>query len=69
MSSSRTGAATLGAQRGNADRPSSPDVADPVRIGHANVRQEDLVEMGSAVSLAERAHLDAGRPHVADEER
>src|SRR5579885_2746606 len=24
--------------------------------------------MGSAVSLAERAHLDTGRPHVADEE-
>jgi len=35
-----------------------------VRARHAHVLEEDLVEAGVARHLHERAHADAGRPHV-----
>ena len=40
------------------------DLADDVLDGHLHVGEEDLVELGLAGDLAERAHLDARRVHV-----
>jgi hypothetical protein len=51
-----------------ADPPALALAADAGRVGHAHVGEEDLVELGLAGDLEERAHLDPGRLHV-DEER
>ncbi len=50
-----------------ATRQPSPDVADPVGVGHPHVGQVDLVELGLAGHLAQRADLDPRRVHVEGE--
>ena len=54
-------------QRREGDVPAVVDVAEAVRVGHPDVGEEDLVEAGPAGHLAQRADLDARRPHVDDE--
>ncbi len=49
--------------------PALADVAEPLRVGDADVGEEDLVELGVAGDLAQRPHLDARRLHVDDEVR
>ena len=54
-------------QRALGDLPAVADLADPVRVRDPRVGQEDLVELGLAGELAERADLDPGRGHVEGE--
>ena len=49
--------------------PALADVADALGVGDAGVGEEDLVELGFAGHLAQRAHLDAGLVHVDEEVR
>ena len=58
----------LVAERGEDDAEARVEVADAVRVGHAHVGEEDLVEPRGPGHLAQRAHLDPRRVHV-DEER
>ena len=41
------------------DRPSAVHLADDVPVGNTDVGEEHLVELGGAVDLAQRPHLDA----------
>ena len=54
-------------QRGEPDRPAVVDAAQHLRLVHAHVVEEDLVELGVAGDLLERLHRDAGRVHVEQE--
>ena len=49
------------AQRRLRDTPPAVHLADHVVVWDAHVGQEHLVEVGDAVDLAQRPHLDAGR--------
>jgi hypothetical protein len=52
---------------GNA--PAVADLADHVVDGNLDPGEEDLVELGLARDLAQRANLDTGRAHVDDQTR
>ncbi len=51
------------------DVPALSDLADHVLDGNLDTGEEDLVELGLARDLAQRANLDAGRAHVDDQAR
>ena len=53
-------------QRRHRDLPALADRAEQVLLGHLDVAEEDLVELGVTGDLPERPHLDAGRVHVGD---
>ena len=54
-------------EHGAGDPPPVVDLAEDVGHGHAHAVEEDLVEVGLAGELAQRAHRDAGVVHVDDE--
>ncbi len=54
-------------QRRVGDLPACPDLAQPAGVGYRHVGEEDLVELGLAGELAQRADLDPGRVHVQHE--
>ena len=56
-------------ERRHRDLPAAADLAEEVLDGHPNVGEEDLVELGLARDLAQRADLHARRVHVDDEVR
>ena len=64
----RTRAATdrraLVHQRGHGHPPAVAHATDAVGVGHADVGEVDLVELGLAGHLAQRTDLDARRVHV-----
>ena len=55
-------------QRGERDLPSLPDRTQPLRIRHAHIGEEHLVEVRRARHLMDRPDLDARRFHVEEEE-
>ncbi len=56
-------------QRGQAHLPAVVDLAEHLRLVHAHVVEEDLVELRVAGDLLERLHRHAGRLHVEQEVR
>ena len=54
-------------QRRHRDLPAASDLAEHLRHGHLDAREEHLVELGVARQLPERANLDPGAAHVDDE--
>ena len=46
------------------DVPAVAHLTDALGVGDARVGEEDLVELGLARHLAQRAHLDTGLVHV-----
>ena len=56
-------------QRGERDLPPLPHRAEPLRIGHAHIGEEHLVEVRRARHLVDRPDLDPRRAHVEEEER
>src|SRR4030095_17058119 len=63
----RTDRDALVHERREGDVPPVADGAEPVRIRHPDVGEEDLVEGGAAVDLLDRPRLHARGPHVADD--
>ena len=61
--------AALEAERGHGDLPPVVHAADDVLLRAAGVVEEHLVELGRAVGLHDRAHLDAGLLHRHEEVR
>src|SRR5262245_17618049 len=59
----------LGAERRLGDTPGAVHRADDVVVRDPHVGQEYLVEVGDAVDLTQRPHLDPGRRHVEHEVR
>src|SRR5262245_4378724 len=55
-------------ERRDRDRPAFVELSDEVLDWHANVVEEDLVELGLAGDLAQRPHRDARRLHVDQQE-
>ena len=53
-------------KRRHGDLPAAADLAEQVVAGHLDVVEEDLVELGVAGDLPQRAHLDAVSVHVDD---
>ena len=62
----RRGAA-LEAERRHGDLPAVVHATDDVVLGAANIGEEDLVELGRAVDLLNRPHLDPGLLHRDEE--
>jgi hypothetical protein len=54
-------------QRGHRDPPALPGRSDHAGRRHADVGEEDFVELRFAGDLAQPAHLDPGGVHVQDE--
>ena len=65
----RADVAALARQHAHADAPAAVQRAEQVVGGQLDVGEEDLVELGLAGHLLERADLDAGQVHRAQEER
>jgi hypothetical protein len=63
----RTDSDALVHERREGDVPPVADGAEPVRIRHPDVGEEDLVEGGAAVDLLDRPRLHARALHVDDE--
>src|SRR5207245_1302888 len=60
--------AALVAEDGHGDAPPLADLTDQVLARHARVLEEDLAELALAGDLAERAHADARRVELHEEE-